>query len=616
MQTVKIEDFAKGLEDTPETHQDAPQQAVSRPKPTNGDYVQRKARAMLYAATVEGIPEGSGRKNKCYELGAAVREKFGFTGEDLKELLQPWNDKNSPPLTDAVLADIVENVNRYAKKAAGSGYEPTKKFIKTMTSDISDNCFNEFIPLDKSNLPEFPLHCLPETLQYLTYEIAESLNVPAELPGMLSLGAVSLVSCGRYAVQPKPDWNEPVNLYIAVVMPPASKKSAVFSITTEPIKAIEQELIESSREKVERNKSDFAILEKKKSELEKKLTKDGFEDRITLDRILREIAEFKHLYEPTLIAGDVTPEAVVKLLSQNNGKLGIFSSEGGLFATFAGRYQDNKPVNDAFLAGHIGDSIKVNRVGRPSEFIENPSITMALTIQPTILEHLGHKRLLEDTGLLGRFLYAMPCGGQPASFQTPAITEAVKVRYSNVLKSIYQKSANLRILRMCLESTEKFEGFYNETQKRIWNGDLTSISSWAGKLCGHTLRIAAIFQLVECAEKGDFGSMDISEKNIINAIKLSNYLIPHAKKAFQQLGKDESLRIAEKIVLLILRGKHEIIKQRDIFESIKGMATISTVSDILPSLEILIENGYLRRIPAEDKVGRKSIAFEVNPLCF
>jgi hypothetical protein len=63
-------------------------------------------------------------------------------------------------------------------------------------------------------------------------------------------------------------------------------------------------------------------------------------------------------------------EVVSRLLSENDGRLGILSAEGSVFAVFGGRYSDNKPVNDTFLKGHAGDTVRVHRIGRESEYIE------------------------------------------------------------------------------------------------------------------------------------------------------------------------------------------------------------------------------------------------------
>lgn len=619
MHKATLSDFTQVL-DNSGTAEPVTRQAGGPPK--NNDYNQRRARATLYLSSVPGVSKG-GRNAAGYSLAARIREKFDLADTDLLEVMADWNGKNTPPLDSDELAEVVRNANHYANNPAGSGYEPMKLQKQNEVHSIGqqrfDEGFQDFIPLESVPLPSFPVEVLPEPLRTLVVEIADSLQVPVDLPGMLSLAAVALVAQKRYEVQPKYDWVEPVNLYVAVILPPAKRKSQVFKIISEPIIEIERALVNDRREIVQRNQSDFSILEKKKAELEKKMVKNS-ERRGELNEVLREIATFRHVYEPVLLAADVTPEVVSRMLCQNEGRLGIFSSEGGIFATFAGRYQDNKPVNDTFLKAHIGDSIRVDRVGRPSEHIEKPSISMALTIQPTILEHLGHKRLLEDTGMLGRFLYSIPYSGQDTTFYTPPISATVKQDYGNVLTALHNRGAILRILRMSLEysAIELFEKFYLEVNQRLNTGDLAGIVSWAGKLCGHTLRIAALFELAERAHNGDDIDQQpvISEKNIAGAILLARYLIPHAQRAFQQLGRDENLHIAEKMVLWISRMHHKSITQKEVYEAVRGLSAISKVSDIVEPLEILVECGYLKRVAPPKGVGRKSTIFEVNPEVF
>lgn len=511
----------------------------------------------------------------------------------------------------------VASLVHWYKEDTGQCFQRKKEAKKATPQAQSSMEFKDFIRLGRGDLPDFPIDALPEPLRTLSIEIANSLQVPVDLPGLLALAAVSLFAAGQYEVTPKLDWVEPLNLYIACILPAAKKKSQVFKIISESILQIERELVQDRRELVERNRSDYAILEMKKKDLEKKNVKNS-NSRLELNELLREMANFRHLYETTLLASDVTPEAVSKLLCQNNAKLGIFSSEGGIFSTFAGRYQDNKPVNDVFLKAHIGDTIRVNRVGRPSEHIEKPAITMALTIQPTILEHLGHKRLLEDSGMLGRFLYSMPICDQKVIFETTPISNEIKSAYTQLLHTLH-KNDNLRILRMPLtdSAVNLFEPFYLEIHKRMQDGDLLNIPSWAGKLCGHTLRIAALFELVEQAFNGTLDdSITVSEKNTQGAIELSRYLIPHAKRTFQQMGQDVVLSIAEKIVMWILRMHKTSFTQREVFEAVKGLSAISTVMDIAEPLELLKEYGYIKSAEPSAGVGRKSIKFDVNPEVF
>ena len=42
-----------------------------------------------------------------------------------------------------------------------------------------------------------------------------------------------------------------------------------------------------------------------------------------------------------------------------------------------------------YLRGHAGDTIRVDRVGREPVLVEDPALTLALTVQPEVLRQLG-----------------------------------------------------------------------------------------------------------------------------------------------------------------------------------------------------------------------------------
>ena len=76
---------------------------------------------------------------------------------------------------------------------------------------------------------------------------------------------------------------------------------------------------------------------------------------------------------PRLVADDVTPEAVASLLAECGGSIAVVSAEGGVFDIIAGRYNGNIPNMDVWLKGHSGDMIRVDRKGRPPEYIRKPA---------------------------------------------------------------------------------------------------------------------------------------------------------------------------------------------------------------------------------------------------
>ena len=104
-------------------------------------------------------------------------------------------------------------------KPTGSGYRP----MQAGTHPV--DAWPELIPLAEYDLPSFPVEALPESLKDYVKDVAGSIQVPIDLPAMLSLAAVSVAAGGKYQVQAKPDWIEQVNLYLAVVMASATRNT-------------------------------------------------------------------------------------------------------------------------------------------------------------------------------------------------------------------------------------------------------------------------------------------------------------------------------------------------------------------------------------------------------
>ncbi|MEW8331608.1 MAG: DUF3987 domain-containing protein, partial [Candidatus Thiodiazotropha sp.] len=132
-----------------------------------------------------------------------------------------------------------------------------------------------------------------------------------------------------------------------------------------------------------------------------------------LDQALREIEDIESQMPgiPTplrLVADDVTPEKLASLLAENDGKMAIVSAEGGIFESIAGRYSNGIPNLDVILKGHAGDNLRVDRIGRESELIDSPALTIGLTVQPEVLKGLATKPGFRDRGLIGRFWLVMP----------------------------------------------------------------------------------------------------------------------------------------------------------------------------------------------------------------
>ena len=80
-----------------------------------------------------------------------------------------------------------------------------------------------------------------------------------------------------------------------------------------------------------------------------------------------------------------------------------------MFDQMAGRYnQAAGPNLGVYLKGHAGDLLKVDRRGRPPEYVERPCLTIGLAVQPEVLRGLAGRPGFGGRGLLARFLYSLP----------------------------------------------------------------------------------------------------------------------------------------------------------------------------------------------------------------
>jgi replicative DNA helicase len=146
------------------------------------------------------------------------------------------------------------------------------------------------------------------------------------------------------------------------------------------------------------------------------------------------------------------------------------------------------------------------------------------------------------------------------------------------------------------------------------DGEYSSLSDWAGKLCGVVLRLAGIIHLADHAANAPNFPVIVSANTLKRAITIGRYLIPHAQSAYAEMGADPLVEDAKYILRWLERERPEKPTRRDIHQGTKGR--FRTVVSIDPVIELLIQHGYLRPVggSAEARRGRKaSQPYEINP---
>jgi replicative DNA helicase len=510
----------------------------------------------------------------------------------------------------AVLAHLAGELADTTSGSDGRGWEPP-------------------IPLGITGaVPAFPVEVLPGWLGEYVDAVATATQTPPDLAGMLALAVLATVAAGAVEVQPRPGWREPLCLFVTVGMDAGTRKSSVFTALTRPIANFEREQAAAALPAITETLTLRRIAEQAAAHAEAAASKapaDQQEER-QAEAITR-AAEAANLIVPPVprwLVDDATPEALAGLLV-TYGRISLLSPEGDVFDQMAGRYnQAAGPNLGVYLKGHAGDLLKVDRRGRPPEYVQRPCLTIGLTVQPEVLQGLASRPGFGGRGLLARFLYSLPENlvgrRQPGA---PPVPEAVADRYSLELQAL---AASLTtpptdgpaVLVLDHQAAELLLAFERDLEPRLAadGGDLAQLAGWAAKLVGATCRLAGLLHLASHLRDG--WAQSVNSDTFAAAIRLADYLIEHARAVFDLMGGDPRLDDARWILDWISRSNRMQFSRRDA-HVVAPRGRFPKATDLEPALRLLEEHGYLRRVDAEpsrDSQGRgrpASPRFLVNP---
>ena len=247
----------------------------------------------------------------------------------------------------------------------------------TTTASVGEHGWSPPIPLGAvGTLPAFPVEALPSWLGDHAAAVATATQTPPDLAGMLALAVLATVAAGAVEVQPRPGWQEPLCLFIAVGMDAGARKSGVFTAMTRPLTDYERQQATAALPGITETATLRRIAEQAAAHAEATASKapaDQAEQR-QAEAVAR-AAEAANMVVPPLprwLVDDATPEALAGLLA-TYGRIALLSPEGDVFDQMAGRYNQNAGPNlGVYLKGHAGDLLKVDRRGRPPNTSSGP----------------------------------------------------------------------------------------------------------------------------------------------------------------------------------------------------------------------------------------------------
>ena len=529
------------------------------------------------------IPAGS-RNSTLSHFAGRILKKLGNTKEAQAAFLAEA-DKCEPPLDRVELRKIWHSALRFYKDVSKqSDYVKPDEYAKPDWSDP--------IPFDRLPVDKFPVDTLPAPIADYVAAVAESTQTPVDMAGTVAIAILSTCLQGKYRIQGKSDWIEPLNTYSLVIAAPSERKSAVTHMMIRPINDYEIQHNQENAALVEASKMGRKALERQQKALIENFAK-GKAAQSDLDDLAQKIADYEEVKPMQLYVDDITPEKLVSVLSANKGNAALISTEGGIFDTLAGAY--SKVVNiDVMLKGYSGDTIRVDRIGRDSEYVMDPALTILLMAQPNVVAAVLSNTTFRGRGLTARFLYCLPVSSVGSrKYHSATVSQEVSMAYDKKILNLLRDDSKDEIIVLSPEA-DSLIADYAEELEPLLTTKYADMADWCGKLIGNTLRIAGLLCRAETDSCQDFmragDPLAVSKETMEKAIRLSRYFLSHAQAAYSVLPESDMYKQAEKILEVITDKKLTAFDRREIMRFCRSF---KNVADIQPVLDYLEDYGYI-----------------------
>jgi hypothetical protein len=333
---------------------------------------------------------------------------------------------------------------------------------------------------------------------------------------------------------------------------------------------------------------------------------------------------------PRLFTTDATPEKLEAMMAEQGGALAWLSAEGG-FYTAGSQYQKGNGANiEIILKGHAGDMHVSDRLSRAGGVIERASLTVGVATQPAAFITAASDPVLAEKGLLARQLISwpdLPIANDSLGPSAP-IPESVTKAYDELVRELYRVSESIgsgqiRTLTFDPDADEALRTWFAQIYERKVNGDLATIPSWADKLHGQTMRLAAIFALAENPH-----ALTIDLRAAVRAVEVARYFAAHALRAFGDAGLRDDLRNARACYEAIRNAKPKLdaegnprtwkdwpleVSRRDVHQVVKGTKALSDPEEVGQAMHVLEGFGWARLVEGRQ---RNAYRYEVNPALF
>ena len=286
----------------------------------------------------------------------------------------------------------------------------------------------------------------------------------------------------------------------------------------------------------------------------------------------------------------------------------------------AGAYSGGNASIDAFLQGYSGTALRVDRGSRLAH-VDRPTLSFGVALQPGILGDIGKNKKFRDSGLLARFLFAVPpsnVGDRDVRAHDPIPDEVRRAYQEKLLALLDRRTATERpdvltlspgALALWLDFAELIEG------KMGAGRELEYLGEWLAKLPGQAARVAGLLHLAVSGGTDD--ALEVSADSMKRAVSLAKRSIGHGCAAFGLMGVTAAEEDAAALVKWLRNtGRHSFLV-RDVQRSLRGRfpqkAKAEAAVDVLREWHVVLGE---TRHKAGAHGGRPTVSYVVNSRLF
>lgn len=458
-----------------------------------------------------------------------------------------------------------------------------------------------------------PVEQLPGMFGTFVPAVAASIQIPVDIALLLSLAVVAAATRGRFDVEVKPGWVEPLSLYVMPLASSGSRKSSLVELLQRPLRDAERDAVKAALPERNAALARRRIAEQQAQNAEKavavaKSRKDADDALAAVDEAQAALAKCQVPALPRYLADDMTPEALMGLLAEQ-GSIASITAEGGLVGLFTGTRYNGAANLDAFLKAHSAESIRVDRKNSDPLHAEKPHLVLGICAQPDVIREMKSSVELVQRGGLSRFLFAVPeslVGTR--TFDAPTVPPGYIEAWEQGLHALLlarggrmtiTPDARVEVQRL-YEKCERFAGRSDD-----W------FDGWLSKLTGQLVRVAALFTLF-----ADPDARQVGVHEMRAAASLAEWLVAHAQLV--QSGRDPHPN--ERVLAWI---RQQLVKRnasqmsfttRDCWQTLKGQAWLTQSKKLSVALGELADTGWVRRVELEHTgPGPKPERWETHP---